>query len=510
MKVALLVPRRDDNGHRDRIWAACKARWQALHPDWDISEGYHTDGPFNRSAAINLAAEQAGDWDVAVVIDSDIALRPEQAEEAVRTAHATGRVTWGHTQWWGMSRTVTDAVLLDPSVMLSADWKPSESAMKKNPISWSCFIAIPRKAWEVIGGFDERFKGWGWEDMAFQCIVRGIADEGRHPELRMDGPVWHFWHPRSPGLGKSLHDVNGIVSQRLGRRYMLALRRDHELHDRPTAYVDVNERQRDIANLVRDDKRLERQARAMKLPDWSNWWPTLEELRDHREPTKKVGLIVHSGGPEHLWPERKEYLLRSLISLNERVKYPWTRKVIFSDWGQNSDLEVVAKAHGFTVEGPAENVGYTQSMIALWEYIKGLPDTHLFVTEDDFTYDRSVPVERMVDALDANPRLVQMALLRNPIADSEKQEGTILGYPPGTFTQKRDGDVAYLEHFKFFTCNPSVIRRSLTERPWPNTPHSEAVYGKQMLRRGNVHSALWGSGEQWVTHIGDVRTGGPY
>jgi len=85
----ILVPRREDGGHRDKLWAHCKALWIERHPDWEIYEGHHNDGPFNRSAAVNLAAEMAGDWDVALIIDSDVITAPDSVEDAVKLAYST-------------------------------------------------------------------------------------------------------------------------------------------------------------------------------------------------------------------------------------------------------------------------------------------------------------------------------------------------------------------------------------------------------------------------------------
>ena len=61
MKPVILVPRRDDNGPRDELWNFCRAWWEREQSHMPIVEGYHTDGLFNRSAAVNRAARLAGD-----------------------------------------------------------------------------------------------------------------------------------------------------------------------------------------------------------------------------------------------------------------------------------------------------------------------------------------------------------------------------------------------------------------------------------------------------------------
>ena len=59
--------------------------WDA-RPDYRVVEGEHTEGPFNRSAAINAAAKLAGNWDVAVIADADTWVPYAQLDEAVRLA----------------------------------------------------------------------------------------------------------------------------------------------------------------------------------------------------------------------------------------------------------------------------------------------------------------------------------------------------------------------------------------------------------------------------------------
>ena len=91
MKVAVLVPWRPGPEDRAKLWDFAKAWWVNDHPEWVIHEAPGPEtGPFNRAAAINQAAERAGDWDVAVIIDTDTLVNPDAARTAVDVAHATG------------------------------------------------------------------------------------------------------------------------------------------------------------------------------------------------------------------------------------------------------------------------------------------------------------------------------------------------------------------------------------------------------------------------------------
>lgn len=506
MRVVFLVPRRDDNGPRDRLWRVCRARWEALFPDWPIVEGYHTEGPWNRSAAINEAARLAGDWDVAVVIDADVMVDRRQAQEAVDTAIRTGKVTFAHHGWRELTEQATQRILSRPNSVMGPllNVEPTD-VRKETPISWSCCLAVPRAVWDALGGMDERFRGWGGEDTAFSAALQGL-----HGWERVEGVVTNLWHPRKAGDGLPGSSPEYVTNMRLRDRYAMALRRDHRLHDR-VAFADEAEVRRDMDNIRRGDQRNAEKARAMGLPDWDDWWPTLEELVARTPPMPKVALVVHTGGAPETWPERSAYLRESLASLQQHVHLPrWERQVIWSDWGdeRREELDAIATEFGLYVKGPERRLGYTGSMQAMWRYVsRYVRAEYVFQAEDDFRYERDVEVASMVEALASRPHLVQMALLRAPISEREHVAGTVLGHPGDDFDRR----ATHLEHRRFFTVNPMIMRASLaTRHPWPSGPHSEAVYGRSLFRDPKARAGLWGSGETWITHIGETRAGGPY
>lgn len=188
MEVVVLVPRRADGGHRDRLWEFVRQRWATDFPDWPVVEGHHDNGLFNRSAAINRAAKQAGAWDVAVITDSDIIGNPGAVVDAVAKAYGTGRMTVTHTKRVDLSRQGTEKVMTgyrgpwDRRPIMERVWKVSDS---------SC-IAVPRSLFDKVGGFPEEFEGWGYEDSAFVTLCERAAG----PVVRLPGTVFHLWHER--------------------------------------------------------------------------------------------------------------------------------------------------------------------------------------------------------------------------------------------------------------------------------------------------------------------------
>jgi hypothetical protein len=188
VKVVFLVPRRSDGGRRDELWEWVRARWAVQHPGIDVVVGEHDDGgPFNRSAAVNAAAREAGDWDLAVIADSDAFVTTAQLDEALGRAARTGRFTIAYESVVGLNAEMSDAVMAG----FDGDWLTGVDVRLEG--ACSLMIVVPRPLWDRVGGFDEGFVGWGAEDVAFWrvCDTFGGGTE------RLRGIAWHLWHPRA-------------------------------------------------------------------------------------------------------------------------------------------------------------------------------------------------------------------------------------------------------------------------------------------------------------------------
>jgi hypothetical protein len=527
VKVVFLAPRREDGGHRDLLWALCRARWERDFPDWPVVEGHHTEGPFNRAAAINRASALAdvdGRWDVAIIIDSDVMVKRSQVLAAVERAKA-GYVTWAHRRWrefhdYWTHRTLKDHRLFDPEFE-GVDLDVLVAVT--NPISWSCCVAVPRETFDAMSGFDERFVGWGFEDGAWAAHVRGL-----YKWDRIQGDVINLWHPRSGerivlGEPASTASVNYVRNALLGRRYMVAAIRDHKAGDQlgeerlSDEMVEIH-----VRNLVHDDGKFVQLAAQKRMPEvaWRDWWPTLEELKagwdEYREAQRSKGstvtMVVMSGGTAESWPERSAYLRRSLASLTENVTGPVIQRVVYSGWDESltPELEAIAGEFGFYVAGGGE-FGHTGTRKRMWTYLgKRAKGDYIFGSEDDFVYPQPVDLVPFIDVLRDDPKLAQIALLRDAFYQDERETGGVLGWPEPAFTKVGDNGTSRLEHRLFWTNNPSLFRKSMTDRPWPEGYHSETVFGKALLRDDRVRFAFWGDHQELTKHIGEVRAGHSY
>jgi hypothetical protein len=185
LNVVVLVPRRPDHGQRDRLWDFVRPHWANLAP---VFEGHHLDGPFNRSAAINAASRAAGDWEVAIIIDSDVIVAARQVAQAVSDTLRKGTPLLAYTQRTHIGEETTEKILAGEKVR----WEQGREFVLRD--SCSSANVIRRDLWDAVEGFDEGFIGWGWEDVAFKYATEALA--GRRTS-KIPGMCWHLFHPRT-------------------------------------------------------------------------------------------------------------------------------------------------------------------------------------------------------------------------------------------------------------------------------------------------------------------------
>lgn len=210
MRAVILVPRRNDDGPRDNLWQWCRSWWERNLSDLPIIEGHHTEGLFNRSAAVNRAATLAGDWDVAVIIDSDILCDPPRVRDAIRLAHESGSMVLPHDARKDLSAKGSRLAREG----YTGNWERHVArrySVDNGHPSVSSVVVVPRRLWDAVGGFDEMFRGWGFEDTAFAAACETFGGI-----IRLPGEVWHFWHPtaREGKPGTSAWSANSTRGQR--------------------------------------------------------------------------------------------------------------------------------------------------------------------------------------------------------------------------------------------------------------------------------------------------------
>lgn len=210
-KIPVIVPYRSDNGARAENWMYIQAfYWDNLK--WaDRYIGVSPDGPFNISAARNHGAEQAGDWDVAIFADADSFVDADTLETAVAVARKTQQVVLPHSRWVNVRDEERHPFLVE-------GWLPFDPERTVYGGTRGSLYVIPRAAFEAVNGFDERFRGWGWEDTAFHKAVEGLY----MPFIQFEGNVWHLEHERPSADVNRGFDEDAIRNRSHFRKYQTA------------------------------------------------------------------------------------------------------------------------------------------------------------------------------------------------------------------------------------------------------------------------------------------------
>jgi hypothetical protein len=134
-----------------------------------------------------------------------------------------------------------------------------------------------------------------------------------------------------------------------------------------------------------------------------------------------------------------------------------------------------------------------------------VPD-YVFWLEDDFVFERMLPLVDLAYCLDMEPHVAQMMLLRQPVSDEEVAAGGFLNIAPERFERRGSGAVAWIQHSAFWSTNPSLFARDLPARyPWPTEAAScEGEFTRRLLEeRPETTFGIWGTGEPWIRHAGD-------
>lgn len=446
MRVRLLVPRRSDGGHRDRLWAFCKRYWAQERPAWEIVEGQHEKGSFNRSAALNSAA--AGEWDVAVILDADTILDIEPIERAIDIAHDTGRLVLPFTVRCLVGRSGTrkilDGWMGNWERFVTARQKPSDAYVYVS----GCQV-IPRALWEAVGGFDERFESYGGEDDAFHAATIALTGHDAR-EDRLPGNAWHLWHAHSP-------DATKAPARKLVRA--------------------LAERYTDCAW---DRERM------------------LALLAEPRTPDQVVVSVLTCPG--------RDTLPKTIASLDAHLRGPVGRKIICVD-AEEADFDPFP---GWETLPMGQPEGYVKAMRSSQDYEIASGQPWVLHVEDDVVLNGPVDLGEMQRIMDSHPDLAQLSLKRQPWYEEEMEAGDMLRWrPEGTFIE-RDGHVAHRAFWtctlslvrRQFLAEHDWPLQSGSERRFGTRLFREAdVYGGMLGRLDDPPR---------MTHIGQQRAGFGY
>jgi hypothetical protein len=194
-RIAVTIPYRPDGERRERNFHTVVEHFTAILPISDIIPIDTDHEPFNRAGARNAAVDRARDYDVIVICDADTILETEPLHSAINAALTDGLVhnpfTIVQALSQGSSSRWCKGNRNKPSIIFTCDWGVG-----------SAYVTTPQ-AWWDIGGQDERFTGWGFEDTSFAIAHRTL----KTPMPRHHGTATQLWHPPAPREGSRHYDA---------------------------------------------------------------------------------------------------------------------------------------------------------------------------------------------------------------------------------------------------------------------------------------------------------------
>ena len=193
MNISVLIPWKSTDEHRENIFTWILDRYRRLLPELQICIGTNVDSPFNRSAARNDAFSKAKHMNL-LVADADTILQVGAIIEAYDRLLENRKqwfVLYGDQDYYNLRQKETQEILSgrsDARIYAPTQW---DHKLK----STAGGILVPREAWNTVGGYDQKFRGWGGEDNAFQLILDTLWS----PYKRIQGFAAHLWHERGVG-----------------------------------------------------------------------------------------------------------------------------------------------------------------------------------------------------------------------------------------------------------------------------------------------------------------------
>jgi Glycosyltransferase like family 2 len=240
--ISILIPFRANADQLQRlknvVWL--KRYWKAQLPGAEIIIGkdpQNHNAPFSKSVAVNDAARKAK-GDIFVIVDADGYISVDavlNCVKEIRDARKRGRKLWfvPYRKFYRLTEAASHSLLqsdpknpLEFSEPLTQDFVLGDTDPTVGHWYGAMIQICPREAFDAVGGWDERFRGWGGEDHAAMRAMDTLY--GLH--MTLPGHVLHVWHPQigPEGTKAQVHwkdrmwagqDEPGVNDKLAGRYY---------------------------------------------------------------------------------------------------------------------------------------------------------------------------------------------------------------------------------------------------------------------------------------------------
>lgn len=189
MRLSVIIPYAASNEkYRAHSYELVCAQWQAMGADVEILTEPGIQ-PFNLSTARNLGARRAR-HEVLAFVDADTVFTDPRWIHAAYDFVRRHEFAWAfpHGVYWTAEPHFTDAWYAAGPAPIGAPGTFSHRLVD----NLSGILFVTQTAFGRVRGYDERFRGWGYEDNAFAASLETLVG----PPARFPGELIHLWHPR--------------------------------------------------------------------------------------------------------------------------------------------------------------------------------------------------------------------------------------------------------------------------------------------------------------------------
>lgn len=200
-EISLIIPYRGGNPHRDAAFRWDLKYYEHALPGVEIVIGHSRDKIFCKTQAFNDAIRKSH-GKVLVLMDADAYIDSKVitkcADKILENAEDhLWFVPYRHL--YRLSETKSKEILdsnpkypLTLTEPIPKEWIDGEQTKSSYGHRYGAMMMIiPREAYDTLGCFDERFKGWGGEDVALLRALDTLY--GKHKTTK--NPIFHLWHP---------------------------------------------------------------------------------------------------------------------------------------------------------------------------------------------------------------------------------------------------------------------------------------------------------------------------
>ncbi|MGL5557768.1 MAG: galactosyltransferase-related protein [Paraclostridium dentum] len=184
--LSIIIPFKTDGLDRERNWKWLKKRYEALMPEAELCIDDLDVTPYCKSASINNAVRKSTK-EILLIVDADIIMSVKDLEKAINEVYDKGIVA--PSRLVKFSENATNTILQSNNFNIDDSLIDMNTQVFNSISSGICIIK--KEIFKKCGGYDEKFKGWGNEDVAFSMCMHRVNG----PIYRMTNfTMYHLYH----------------------------------------------------------------------------------------------------------------------------------------------------------------------------------------------------------------------------------------------------------------------------------------------------------------------------